>query len=254
MTARLGGTCRNVASTLHDFEVPTLLMTQPYGDAAGGADPGSPLEELFLLSSSPLCGRFLAGLLEGDVVLAAADYDFAPRAFSAESVGAILPSVASFSAVISCTDISWDAWCLLRRAASHASRSLYLLMAGWPPPPSFFEWCHGASCVFANESESAAAGAASPEEFCAKALECGAFRAVVTLASRGVCHAYQGQTPRRVSRQSADEEPHVRCTVGAGDAFAAGVVAGMLKSLDPEETIALGLAAALRCIQRPLAG
>lgn len=77
-------------------------------------------------------------------------------------------------------------------------------------------------------------------------LETGPTMVVITLGREGALVAY-GEERYRVP---ATPSPNVRDTTGAGDAFAAGFVAGWLRGLDPEASARVGGAAAALTIRR----
>ena len=88
-------------------------------------------------------------------------------------------------------------------------------------------------------------GADHPEETARALIERGTDEVIVTLGDRGVV---------RVTSQGADRRPArmvpVRDTTGAGDAFNAGLVAGLAADRPIEEALDLGIRAGAFCVTR----
>lgn len=74
----------------------------------------------------------------------------------------------------------------------------------------------------------------------------GAQLAVITMGAEGAI----GSTPEWCARFGTRDEPTVENATGAGDAFAAGILAGRLRGLDDHESVRLAIASATASLER----
>ena len=113
-------------------------------------------------------------------------------------------------------------------------------------PATFLDWIQGAGLLIPNRDEAAVlAGVAQPEP-AARALCARAGEVVVKLGAGG---ALWTDGSRVVHCSAAAVEPVD--TTGAGDAFAAGLLAARLAGAAPAEALAAACALAARAVVRP---
>jgi sugar/nucleoside kinase (ribokinase family) len=113
-------------------------------------------------------------------------------------------------------------------------------------PPAFLEWIGGADLLLPNRDEAAVLTGAADPEAAARALAAHAREVVVKLGGDGALWT-DGE---RVERAAAVPVPEAD-TTGAGDAFAAGLLAARAAGADPREQLRAGCALAARAVARP---
>ncbi len=99
--------------------------------------------------------------------------------------------------------------------------------------------------ILSRAESVALSGLSDPPEACEKLAHCGAGTVVLTLGEDGAM-VFDGQKTVSIP---AVPVPRVIDTTGAGDAFSAGLVSGLLEGLSPIEAARLGCAVAARKIQ-----
>ena len=104
-------------------------------------------------------------------------------------------------------------------------------------PAAFLSWVRGVDLLLANGDEAAALVAAAPGADQARALTATARYAVVKLGAAGAVLAGRDTPP--VSLPAA--EVRALDTTGAGDAFAAGLLAAWVRGADPATALAAGI-------------
>ena len=118
-----------------------------------------------------------------------------------------------------------------------------LLRAG---PGAFLAWIAGAGLLLPNRDEAAAlSGRADPAE-AARALAAHAGEVVVKLGAEGALWTDGAALVRVPAQPVAGAD-----TTGAGDAFAAGLLAARLQGAGPDDALRAGCALAARAVARP---
>jgi sugar/nucleoside kinase (ribokinase family) len=112
-------------------------------------------------------------------------------------------------------------------------------------PPAFLAWVGGADLLIPNRDEAAVLTGLADPEAAARALAAHAREVVVKLGADGALWT-DGQ---RVERVAAVPVPEAD-TTGAGDAFAAGLLAARAAGADPREQLRAGCALAARAVAR----
>jgi ribokinase len=113
--------------------------------------------------------------------------------------------------------------------------------------PEFLEYAHGASLLLPNADEVRILSGRGDPEAGARALAARFGELVVTLGSEGALWT-DGQ--RSVRCEAVPVQALVDST-GAGDAFAAGLLAARLNGAEPAEALAAGAALAALAVARP---
>jgi len=113
------------------------------------------------------------------------------------------------------------------------------------PPAAFLRWSAGAGLLLPNRDEAAALTGLADPTAAARALTAHAREVVVKLGGKGALWT-DGAT---VIHAAALDLP-VRDTTGAGDAFAAGLLAARLAGASPNEALAAGCALAGEAVVR----
>jgi len=110
----------------------------------------------------------------------------------------------------------------------------------------FLEWVAGADLLLPNAAEAAAlTGEADPER-AARALTAGGAEVVVTLGADGALWT----DGRSVARADAEPVAAVVDTTGAGDAFAAGLLAARLAGAGPADALRAGCRLAAQAVAK----
>jgi sugar/nucleoside kinase (ribokinase family) len=112
-------------------------------------------------------------------------------------------------------------------------------------PPAFLAWIAGADLLIPNRDEAAVLTGAADPEAAARALTEHAREVVVKLGAAGALWT----DGRRVVRAPALPVPEAD-TTGAGDAFAAGLLAARARGADALEQLRAGCALAARAVAR----
>jgi sugar/nucleoside kinase (ribokinase family) len=112
-------------------------------------------------------------------------------------------------------------------------------------PPAFLEWVAGADLLLPNRDEAAVLTGLADPEGAARALAAHAREVVVKLGGDGALWT-DGE---RLERAPAVPVPEAD-TTGAGDAFAAGLLAARAAGADPREQLRAGCALAARAVAR----
>jgi sugar/nucleoside kinase (ribokinase family) len=113
--------------------------------------------------------------------------------------------------------------------------------------PEFLEYAHGASLLLPNADELRILSGRGDPEAGARALAARFGELVVTLGPEGALWT-DGQ--RSVRCEAVPVQALVDST-GAGDAFAAGLLAARLNGAEPAEALAAGAALAALAVARP---
>ena len=113
--------------------------------------------------------------------------------------------------------------------------------------PAFLELASGAGLLLPNADEARAlTGEPDPERAARRLAECFA-EIVVTLGEGGALWT----DGRRLCRAQAEPVPDVADTTGAGDAFAAGLIAARLGGAEPWEALTAACGLAARAVSVP---
>ena len=112
--------------------------------------------------------------------------------------------------------------------------------------PAFLEWVAGAALLLPNRAEAAVLAGAEEPEAAARALCAHAREVVVTLGAEGALWT-DGEAVVRVPAVPAGAAAD---TTGAGDAFAAGLLAARVAGAAPREALEAGCALAAEAVAR----
>ena len=112
--------------------------------------------------------------------------------------------------------------------------------------PDFLGWVEGIALLLPNADEARVLSGEADPERAARALAAGGREVVVTLGADGALWT-DGERVLRAPAAAAE----VVDTTGAGDAFAAGLLAARADGADPAEQLAAGCALAARAVGVP---
>ena len=112
--------------------------------------------------------------------------------------------------------------------------------------PAFLSWVAGADLLLPNRAEAAVLAGTDDAEAAGRALTAHAREVVVTLGAEGALWT-DGAAVVRVPAVAAGAAAD---TTGAGDAFAAGLLAARLAGADPRKALAAGCALAAEAVAR----
>jgi len=112
-------------------------------------------------------------------------------------------------------------------------------------PPAFLDWIRGVDVLLPNRDEAAVLTGEADPEAAALALAAHAREVVVKLGAGGALWT----DGKRVERAASFPVPEAD-TTGAGDAFAAGLLAARVRGADPAAQLAAGCALASRAVAR----
>lgn len=250
----LGGACRNSAVNLAMLGADVAFLTQSYGTIRLPVEKLPPnFKELQLEPSRDMVdwlALFTAVLQDSEIVLAAAAYDAATRVFTGEVAERERPRISLFDTVMVSSDVSYDFWNVVRqghRVPMSGKQTTCLLTSGLPLPTNYLDWAEGCDLFFINADEVAQLGF-TPSAFCAEALARGASAVFVTAGREE--GAWYASTERAVAefRRAPKLAKTPVSPIGAGDAFAAGVVRALSLGMALPICVDMGLVVATTVI------
>jgi sugar/nucleoside kinase (ribokinase family) len=112
--------------------------------------------------------------------------------------------------------------------------------------PAFLEWVAGVALLLPNRAEAAVLAGTDDPEAAARALTAHAREVVVKLGAEGALWT-DGEAVARVPAPPVAAAD----STGAGDAFAAGLLAARRRGAGPDEALAAGCALAAEAVARP---
>jgi len=112
--------------------------------------------------------------------------------------------------------------------------------------PGFLAWAAGAALILPNRAEAAVLAGTDDPEAAARALTAHADEVVVKLGPRGALWTDGAEVVRAPATPVDGAD-----TTGAGDAFAAGLLAARLRGEGPEAALSAGCALAAQAVARP---
>jgi len=239
-----GGVARNVAENLARLGLPTQLITAVGDDAAGrallthAAEAGLSTQGS-LLASDESTGSYTAVLdAAGQMVLALAAMPLAAR-LSPEFLRR--SSAQRMQARLTVLDLNLpaDSVALLLQEAQERGTALLAVAVSEPKMDRLPQDLRGLQCLILNEGELKAlvGGRLGPDKALKTLHERGLRQIVLTRGAAGVVCSQAGAAPQHLTPAPVN----VVDVTGAGDAFAAGVCAGLYQH-PPNQASTLALA------------
>lgn len=238
-----GGVARNVAENLARLGLPVHLLTAVGEDAAGrellaqvqrlGVDTSGSLQ-----AADEPTGSYTAVLDAGGAMLLALSQMAITERLTPEFLRLNAPQRAAASLTVADMNLPADSLAQLAGEAAASGRTLILVAVSGPKMGRLPQDLHGVQCLLLNEDELATLygrplkSAAALQRACRQLHARGLRQLVVTQGAAGL-HYSEGEALHPLAAPPVE----VRDVTGAGDAFAAGVVAALHQQ--PED---LGLA------------
>jgi hypothetical protein len=243
-----GGVCRNIALDLTAIGINVILITQDYSSSLTEYRISTPsyLREKYIQTPVEYIGRlgiYRATFDGNDITEHISEYEFAQSVFNKGAAINLSPFLKDFNVLITCSDVSEDFWFNLPRLSKSNEVNLKCLVtSGVPLPQNYLAWLPYCDLFFINKEEAICLGF-SPAEMCLEARKLGVKKVFVTLGKDG--GVYYSDEQNEVMYVDSPKHPcKIVSPIGAGDAFAAGVIYGLISNYSLRRAIEIGLLSA----------